>query len=60
MGELSRKVEREEFARPLTADANIPELFDSFPNILAAKDLRKFTTIVADSKRKNGSLIVMF
>ena len=60
IGDLSRKVERDEFARPLAEDADIPALFESFPNILAAKDLHKFAAIIANSKRANGSLILMF
>ena len=60
MKDLSRKVEGEEFASPLTKCADLPALFESFPNILAAKDLRKFVTIIANAKRNNSQVIVMF
>ncbi len=60
MDELSRKVEREEFASPLAGDADIPDLFESFPNILAAKDLREFASLVAQSNRTSSSFMLLF
>jgi len=60
MSDLERKVQQGEFARPMPLGGTLADFVDSLPNILAAKDLREFAALIADAKRGNKTVILIF
>ncbi len=60
MSDLERKVQEGEFAKPLKPGGALADFVNSLPNILAARELVEFAGKVADAKRNNQAVIVMF
>ncbi|MGD0073866.1 MAG: hypothetical protein ABSD31_05940 [Candidatus Binataceae bacterium] len=59
LGTLSRKVKREDLARPLKAGATIGQFFDSLPDILAARELRELARRIARAYRGRRTVILL-
>jgi deoxyhypusine synthase len=59
LGELSRLVKLEDFARPLTSGASFGQFMDSLPAALAAGDLRKLARRIADAHREGRTFLLM-
>ncbi|MDP8237660.1 MAG: hypothetical protein P9X24_01095 [Candidatus Hatepunaea meridiana] len=60
MSDLERKVEQEAFAKPLKSSASFADFTQSLPDILTARDLRKFANIIAEAANDHWAVIVMF
>jgi len=69
MSDLARKVESEAFVEPVfstrlrgraTGRVSFSDFADSLPNLLAARDLREFSRIIANAVRDKKALIMMF
>ena len=60
MTDLKRKVEQAAFARPVEAGKSLDEFVESLPDILAARDLRRFAHIVASAAHDGKAVIIMF
>jgi hypothetical protein len=52
------KVTVVDFAKPLQDGANINDLLDSLPNILAASDLRELVKLIQTAKQRGRAIIV--
>jgi deoxyhypusine synthase len=55
---LSRKVERDQFARPLAAGATVRDFLDALPDVFAARDLRDLARRVATARRA-GRMVLL-
>lgn len=55
---LSRKVARDQLARPITAGATVREFLDALPDVLAARDLRDLARRVAIAHRA-GRMVLL-
>jgi hypothetical protein len=51
------KVRREDFARPIGAEATIGALIDALPNLLAAADFKAVVAALVEAKRTGGGLL---
>ncbi len=60
ISDLKRKVERDSFAHLTEAEASFSDFTRSLPSILAARDLREFSSIIARAARAGKAVIVMF
>jgi len=60
MTDIERKVEQAAFARPVEAGQSLDEFVESLPDILAARDLRRFARIVASATHDGKAVIIMF
>jgi deoxyhypusine synthase len=55
---LSRKVARNQFAKPLAAGASVADFLDALPDVLAARDLRDLARRVAVARRA-GCMVLL-
>ncbi|MGH7841064.1 MAG: hypothetical protein ACREQT_06015 [Candidatus Binataceae bacterium] len=55
---LSRKVARNQFAKPLAAGASLGDFLDALPDVLAARDLRELARRVAAAHRA-GRMVLL-
>jgi hypothetical protein len=51
------KARAEEFARPVAPGASFRSWFDSLPDILGARDLRRVVTALADARRSDRGIV---
>jgi hypothetical protein len=51
------KARAEDFARPVAAGARFADWFESLPNILGARDLRRVVSAVVEAKRLNSGIV---
>lgn len=52
------KVSASDFARPLEAGSSLKDFLDSFPNILAARQMRELAALIKEAKRKDRAIII--
>ncbi|HLW70838.1 MAG TPA: hypothetical protein VKS22_09475 [Candidatus Binataceae bacterium] len=55
---LSRKVARNQFAKPLSAGAAVADFLDALPDVLAARDLRELARRVAAAHRSRRMVLL--
>src|SRR5271168_4150186 len=55
---LSRKVARNQFAKPLAAGSSVAAFLDALPDVLAARDLRELARRVAAAHRA-GRMVLL-
>ncbi len=59
LASLSRKVSREQLARPIAADASLRTFFSSLPDVLAARDLRELARRIASARLSGRPCLLM-
>jgi len=59
LAELSRKVSRGQFARPVDAGARVRDFIDSLPDVLAAADFRELARRIARAHREKRTVLLM-
>jgi deoxyhypusine synthase len=55
---LSRKVARDQFARPMPAGGTVADFLDALPDVLAARDLRELARRIATARRANRMVLL--
>lgn len=60
VAERQSKVEIDSLAKPLHKGASFAEFWLSFPNILAAKELREVVNAIVNARQKDRPVIVLF
>jgi hypothetical protein len=56
---LSRKVARDQFARPLKSGLSMRAFLDSLPAVLAAKDFRELASRIAQARRRDRPFLLL-
>ena len=56
---LSRRVNRDQLAQPVAADASLKDFFSSLPDVLAARDLLQLARYIAGAKRAGKLSLLM-
>lgn len=59
LASLSRRVSRDQLARPVAADGTLRDFFSSLPDVLAARDLLQLARYVAGTKRAGRLSLLM-
>ncbi len=57
-GERPRHVSREEFARPVAADATLSEFLDALPRFLKAQELAVLVEAICEARRKGAPFVI--
>jgi deoxyhypusine synthase len=59
LASLSRIVERNQLASPVTPDSPVREFLEALPNVLAATELRELAARIADVRREHRGFLLM-
>jgi hypothetical protein len=59
LASLSREVSRDQFAKPVVADASLLDFFSSLPDVLAARELVRLAHCIGEARRSGRLCLLM-